>query len=72
MTALRRRADWLELRVLAETTRHTEAVIGLGGGIRRARRCDLLGRPGEQLEVFDGRLRIPLTPWEIATVQFQR
>ena len=72
MTALRRRADWLELRVLAETTRHTEAVIGLGGGIRRARRCDLLGRPGEQLEVIDGRVRIPLTPWEIATVQFQR
>ena len=72
MTALRRRADWLELRVLAETTRHTDAVIGLGGGIRRARRCDLLGRPGEQLEVIDGRVRIPLAPWEIATVQFQR
>lgn len=72
MTALRRRADWLELRVLAETAQHTDAVIGLGGGIRRARRCDLLGRPGEELEVLDGRVRVPLSPWEIATVQFQR
>ncbi|HEX5523873.1 MAG TPA: hypothetical protein VFX53_10525, partial [Pedococcus sp.] len=72
MTALRRRAEWLELRVLAETTRHTNAVIGLGDGLRRARRCDLLGRPGEELEVLDGRVRIPLGPWEIATVQFQR
>lgn len=72
MTALRRRADWLELRVLAETTQHTDAVIGLGSGIRRARRCDLLGRPGEELQVLDGRVRIPLSPWEIATVQLQR
>lgn len=72
MTALRRRADWLELRVLAETGQHTDAVIGLGGGIRRARRCDLLGRPGEELEVLDGRIRVPLSHWEIATVQFQR
>ena len=72
MTALHRRADWLELRVLAETTHHTDALVGLGGGIRRARRCDLLGRPGAELEVLDGRVRIPLAPWEIATVQFQR
>jgi alpha-mannosidase len=72
MTSLRRRDAWLELRVVAESTRPTRAVVSLAGsGIAQARRCDLLGRPGEPLEVAGGEVRVPLGPWEIATVQFR-
>jgi alpha-mannosidase len=72
LTSLRRREGWLELRVVAESTGPTRAVVGLAGSdITQARRCDLLGRPGEPLEVADGQVRLPLGPWEIATVQLR-
>ncbi len=43
LTALRRRGEWLELRVVAETRNPTEAVIR--GRFDEARDADLLGRP---------------------------
>ena len=69
MTSLRRRDDVLELRVVALHPEPTTAVIE---GVGWARRVDLLGRPGEELSVTDGRLSLPLRPWEIATVQLTR
>ncbi|MEV5330110.1 glycoside hydrolase family 38 C-terminal domain-containing protein [Nonomuraea sp. NPDC052634] len=70
MTSLRDRDGWLELRVVAMTPDPTEAVIA--GGLQEARHADLRGRPGDPLEVTDGTLRLPLGPWEIATVQFRK
>ena len=70
MTALRRRGDWLEVRLAAECTAPARAVLSLRGALlREARRCDLFGRPGDPLDVVDGDVRLDLGPWEIATVQ---
>ncbi|MEV6108478.1 alpha-mannosidase [Streptomyces sp. NPDC051940] len=70
LTSVRERGEWTELRVVAEGGKDTEAVIG--GAFTRARYADLLGRPGEELPVTDGRLTLPLRAWEIATVQLGR
>jgi alpha-mannosidase len=67
LTSLRVRDGWQELRVVALSDGATEAVIE--GTFTRARRADLRGRPGEELQVTDGVLRLPLGAWEIATVQ---
>ncbi len=67
MTSLRVRDEWRELRVVALSDTSTEAVIE--GAFSQARRADLRGRPGEELPVTDGVLRLPLRAWEIATVQ---
>ncbi len=67
MTALRRRGEWLELRVVAETAEATEAVIR--GPFDSARDADLLGRPAGALATEPGLLRLKLGPWEIRTVQ---
>ncbi|NUR89813.1 MAG: alpha-mannosidase [Nonomuraea sp.] len=67
MTSLRMRDEWQELRVVAQVDAPTRAVVQ--GAFTRARRADLRGRPGEPLEVVEGRLVLPLKPWEIATVQ---
>ncbi|MER6942423.1 alpha-mannosidase [Nonomuraea sp. NPDC000554] len=67
MTSLRSRDEWRELRVVALTPTATEALVE--GGFTQARRADLRGRPGDPLQVEDGILRLPLRPWEIATVQ---
>ncbi|MGH9064093.1 MAG: alpha-mannosidase, partial [Acidimicrobiales bacterium] len=70
LSSLRRRGDWLELRVVAE---HPAASVAeIAGGIREARATDLLGRPGEPLALDGGVLRLRLGPWEIATVQLRR
>ena len=72
MTALRRRGDWLELRLVAESSRATTALVGTAGApVTAARSCDLLGREGEPLPVEDGVLRLPLRPWQIVTVQLR-
>ncbi|MEV0596662.1 alpha-mannosidase [Nonomuraea cavernae] len=67
MTSLRNRDGWQELRVVALTDSGTEAVVE--GAFTQARHADLRGRPGDPLPVTDGVLRLPLRPWEIATVQ---
>ncbi|MEV4807088.1 glycoside hydrolase family 38 C-terminal domain-containing protein [Nonomuraea sp. NPDC049421] len=69
MTSLRDRDGWLELRVVAMTPDPTEAVIST---VQEARHTDLRGRPGAPLQVTDGTVRLPLSPWEIATIQFRK
>lgn len=72
MTSLRRRGDWLELRLVAETPMDTTALVGTSARpVQAARACDLLGREGEPLSLADGVLRLPLRPWQIATVQLR-
>ena len=66
LTALRRRGEWLELRVVAETASATEAVIR--GPFDEAREADLLGRPMGGLASEPGVLRLSLGPWEIRTI----
>jgi mannosylglycerate hydrolase len=70
MTSLRRRGDWLELRLVAETPTDTTALVGAAGApVTTARSCDLLGRDSEVLPVHDGVLRLPMRAWQIVTVQ---
>ena len=57
---------WLELRVVAMSDAPTSARIA---AVSTARRADLLGSPGEELSVVDGWVRLPMRPWEIATIQ---
>jgi len=70
MSSLRRRADWLELRLVAEHPQPVSATVR--GGVTAARRCDLLGRPGAAIDVAEGELSLVLQPWEIATLQLRR
>ncbi|MFI7638228.1 glycoside hydrolase family 38 C-terminal domain-containing protein [Nonomuraea sp. NPDC049400] len=70
MTSLRMRDDWQELRVVALTPDATEAVIS--GAFGQARPADLRGRPGESVQVTDGVVRLPMGPWEIATIQIRQ
>jgi alpha-mannosidase len=67
LTALRRRGEWLELRLVAETAAATEALVR--GPFDEARDADLLGRPLGSLASETGVLRVSLGPWEIRTVQ---
>ncbi|GII51803.1 hypothetical protein Pth03_01920 [Planotetraspora thailandica] len=67
MTALRERDGWLEIRLVAEWPAATEAVIH--GGFTHARLAGALGTPAAPLEVAEGAVRLPLRPFEIATVQ---
>ncbi len=69
MTALRRRGEWLELRLVAEGATATEAVVR--GPFDAARDADLLGRPLGALATDGGALRVALGPWEIRTVQLR-
>ncbi|OUC91874.1 alpha-mannosidase, partial [Streptosporangium minutum] len=70
LTALRERGDVLEIRVVAEHPSATEAVVR--GPFDAARRADVLGVAGERLEVTGGVVRLPLRPFEIATLHLTR
>jgi len=61
--------DWFELRLVCEHPAATVATVT--GPFTAARRADLLGRPGEPLPLSGRTLRLPLEPWEIATVQLR-
>jgi mannosylglycerate hydrolase len=66
LSALRRRGEWLELRLVCE---HPEPVTAtVGGGLLAAREADLLGRPGAPLPLTGGGLRLELGAWEIRTL----
>jgi alpha-mannosidase len=68
LTALRRRGEWLEARLVVESASPVEALIR--GSFDAARRVDLVGRAGADLPLVEpGVLTIPLGAWEIATVQ---
>ena len=72
MTSLRRRGDWMELRLVAETPTETMALVGSACvPVTTARICDLLGRDGETLPIEDGVLRLPMRAWQILTVQLK-
>jgi mannosylglycerate hydrolase len=69
LSALRRRGDELELRLVAKTATDTQATIS-GRPIVTARDVDLLGRPGPDRPVEpDGSLRLALGAWEIRTIR---
>ncbi|WP_406313952.1 alpha-mannosidase [Streptosporangium sp. NBC_01639] len=70
LAALRERDGELEIRLVAEHPAATEAVIR--GPFGAARRADLRGTAGERLEVTGGAVRLPLRPFEIATVHLTR
>jgi mannosylglycerate hydrolase len=70
LSSLRRRGDWLELRLACQHPHPVTATVG--GGLVAARAADLLGRPGPDLPVAGGALRLDLRAWEIRTVQLQR
>ena len=69
LSSLPRRGDWLELRLACQHPAPTTATIG--GGLAAARAADLLGRPGPDLPVAGGALRLDLRAWEIRTVQLR-
>jgi alpha-mannosidase len=69
LSALRRRGEWLEIRLVAETDEPTMSVLS-GRRIEAARDVDLLGREGDGIDIeSDGSLRLPLDPWQIRTVR---
>jgi mannosylglycerate hydrolase len=69
LTSVRDRDGSTEVRLVAQTPAATTAAVRAGGDVRAAWRVDLLGRRGEPLPVDDGVVRLPMRPWEIATVQ---
>jgi alpha-mannosidase len=70
LSSLRRRDGWLELRLVCQHPVPVTATVR--GGLVKAREADLLGRPGTDLPVTGGALRLDLRAWEIRTVQLQR
>jgi mannosylglycerate hydrolase len=73
LSALRRRDDGLEIRLVAETALSAVADLEVAGGIATATRVDLLGRAADRIPVDpDGHLRVPLRAWEIATIHVVR
>jgi mannosylglycerate hydrolase len=69
LSSLRRRGDWLELRLACQHPSPVTATVS--GGVVAARAADLLGRPGAELPVAGGALRLDLRAWEVRTVQLQ-
>ena len=70
LVSLRRRGQWLELRLVAAHPLPTTATIH--AGCVEARTCDLLGRALAPLPVLDGSVRLDLTAFEIRTIQLRR
>jgi alpha-mannosidase len=70
LSSLRRRDGWLELRLACQHPSPTTATVR--GRLVAAREADLLGRPGADLAVAGGALRLDLRAWEIRTVQLKR
>ncbi len=64
--ALRERDGWLEARLVALHPAATEAVVR--GPFTRARLADTSGRPVRPLDAAGGVVRLPLRPFEIATL----
>ncbi len=69
LSSLRRRGEWLELRLACESPQPTAATVS--GAFTQARDADLLGRPGAPLPLDGGSLRLDLGPSEIRTVQLR-
>jgi mannosylglycerate hydrolase len=70
LSSLRRRDEWLEIRLVAEHPEATRAVLAGSRPFVAAREVDLLGRVGADLPVeTDGSIALELGAWEIRTVQ---
>ncbi|GAB2772972.1 alpha-mannosidase [Terrabacter koreensis] len=73
LVSLRRREDddtAVEVRLLNSSDDPTAAELGSPAvPVRSASQVDGLGRPSDELDVEDGILRIPMRPWQIATVK---
>jgi mannosylglycerate hydrolase len=69
LSSLRRRAGWLEARIVAEGPGPVSA--RLHGPFAEARDADILGRPGATLSLEDGAVAVELRPWEIRTIQLR-
>ena len=69
LSALRRRGDWLELRVVCQQPEPATAVVT--GRFVEAQAASLLGDAGSSLPVESGKLLLELGPWEIRTVQLR-
>ncbi len=73
LVSLRRRTDAdtaVEVRVVNMSDQPTVAVLGSDAlPVHEATLVDGLGTVGSQLDVADGRVRVPLRPWEIAAVR---
>jgi 2-O-(6-phospho-alpha-D-mannosyl)-D-glycerate hydrolase len=69
LSALRRRGDWLELRLVNESGAAQVATIH--GAFDAAREVDLLGRDLREVARRPGRLDVTLVAWEILTVQLR-
>lgn len=70
LSALRRRDQWLELRLVNEAPDPTVALVE--AGIVAARDADLLGRAGAEIAIVHGTIRLEMGPWEIRTIQIRR
>jgi mannosylglycerate hydrolase len=70
LSALRRRGEWLELRLTCQRPAPVTATVT--GAVVEARQADLLGRPGPALPVRGGALRVDLAAWEVRTVHLRR
>ena len=72
LSTLRRREDWLEIRLVAEHPAPTTARIVGREPFVAAREVDLLSRTGAELPVnADGSIDLSLGPWEIRTIRIQ-
>jgi alpha-mannosidase len=72
LSALRRRDDWLEIRLVAEHPEPTTAVVSAPEPFVAARDVDLLGRTGADVPItLNGSLELSLNPWEIRTIRIR-
>ncbi len=70
LSSLRRRGDWLEVRLVCESPKPVTAT--LRGGFRESREVDLLGRHAGPSQAVQTGLAVDLAPWEIRTLQLKR
>jgi alpha-mannosidase len=69
LSAIRRRGDWLEIRVVNESAERRTATVGIAS--LAAREADLLGRPGSSLSASAAGPTLELGPWEIRTIHIR-
>jgi mannosylglycerate hydrolase len=72
LSALRRRGDWLEIRLVAEHPAPTTAFLHAREPFAAALEVDLLGRTGAELPIEpDGSIALALGPWAIRTIRIR-
>lgn len=67
LSSVRRRGEWLEIRVVNESPDPVVATLGIPVDI--VRDADILGRPGSVSSTGGAGARLVLGPWEIRTIQ---